>query len=110
MAKKATKKAHKKPAKKAHKAAKKHTKRKPNLNSPFFKKLTPSAELAEIVGTDPLPRTAATKKVWDYIKHHKLKDTKEKRNINPDEKLSKVVGSKQISMFELPKHMAKHLS
>ncbi|QHS58251.1 SWIB/MDM2 domain-containing protein [Chitinophaga agri] len=72
--------------------------------------LTPSAELAAVIGSEPLPRTEITKKIWDYIKEHNLQDAQNKRNINADEKLKKVFGGKdQISMFELAKLMNQHV-
>lgn len=95
------------------KAAKKKTakksKRKPNAK--FMKPLTPSDDLAEVVGSKPLPRTEVTKKLWVYIKKNKLQDPKNKRMINADEKLKPVFkNKKQVSMFEMTKLVAKHLS
>ena len=72
------------------------------------KKLTP--ELAAIVGKGPMPRTEVTKKLWEYIKAHKRQDPKNKRLINPDDKLSKVLGKKPINMFDMTKEVSKHLS
>ena len=69
-----------------------------------------SDDLAAIVGKGPLPRTEVTKKLWAYIKSKKLQDPKNKRNIVPDEKLSKVLGKKTINMFEMTKLVNKHLS
>ena len=116
-AKKAAKKAAKKPAKKAakktvkkaaKKAAPKKAKRKPN--AAFMVALTPSASLAEVIGSKAVPRTEIIKKIWDYIKKHKLQDQKNKRMINADEKLKVVFGGKgQISMFELAKVVSKHV-
>ena len=71
--------------------------------------VTPSPELAEIVGKDDLPRSEVVKKVWDYIKAHPLQDEKDKRNINADAKLEKIFGKKQASMFEMNKHLSAHL-
>lgn len=68
-----------------------------------------SEELAEIVGRGPMPRTEITKKLWDYIKKHKLQDTKNKRNINPDAKLAKVLGSQTIDMFKMTSKLSKHI-
>ena len=80
-------------------------------NSAFMKPLTPSSELAEIVGSKPLPRTEVVKKLWVYIKKNKLQDEKNKRNINADEKLKKVfAGKKTVSMFEMTKLVSKYLS
>ena len=104
-AKKVAKKAAKKPAKKA---AKKKSARKPN--AAFMAPLTPSATLAEVVGSKPIPRTEIIKKIWDYIKKHKLQDSKNRRMINGDEKLKAVFGGKaQVSMFELAKVVNKHV-
>jgi len=111
--KKAAKKAApKKAAKKAapKKAApKKKSARKPN--AAFMKALTPSADLAAVIGNKALPRTEAVKKIWGYIKANKLQDTKNKRMINADAKLKVVFGGKgQVSMFDMAKYLSKHLS
>lgn len=83
------------------------TKRTPNAK--FMAPVTPDEVLAEIVGSKPLPRTQITKKIWDYIKKNGLQDKKNKRMINPDEKLGKVFGGKkQISMFEIAGYIKKH--
>ena len=79
----------KKSAKKAapKKAAKKKSgvKRKPN--AAFMKPMTPTATLAAVIGSSPLPRTEVTKKLWAYIKRNGLQDSKNRRNINADDKL-----------------------
>ena len=81
-----------------------------NVSSGLVRK-TPSAELAEIVGSKPLPRTQVVKKLWEYIKKHDLQDPKNKRNINADAKLKPVFGGKgTVSMFEMTKLVSKHLS
>lgn len=78
--------------------------------SKFMKPLTPSSDLAEVVGAKALPRTEATKKLWDYIKKNKLQDSKNRRNINADDKLAKVFGGKKtVSMFEMTALVSKHL-
>lgn len=79
-------------------------------NSAFMKPVHVSDTLAEIVGKGPMARTEVTKKVWDYIKKHKLQDPNNKRNIVPDAKLAKVLGSNQpIDMFQMTSKVAKHL-
>ena len=83
-------------------------KRKPNAK--FMAPLTPSAQLAEIVGSKPLPRTEVTKKLWAYIKKNKLQDETNKRCINADEKLRPIFGKGQVNMFEMTALVAKHLS
>ena len=106
---KATKKAAPKAkAPKAPKAPKAKTARKPN--AAFMKALTPSAILAEIVGNKPLPRTQVVSKIWEYIKKHNLQNPKNKRNILADDKLAKLFGKKEVTMFELAGIVGKHLS
>ncbi|OSZ77837.1 hypothetical protein CAP36_15890 [Chitinophagaceae bacterium IBVUCB2] len=100
----------KKAAKKAapKKAAKKKSARKPN--AAFMKALTPSAELAAVVGSKPLARTEAVKKIWQHIKANKLQDAKNRRMINNDAKLKPVFGGKaQVSMFDVAKALSKHM-
>jgi len=71
----------------------------------------PSADLAPVVGSKPLPRSEVTKKVWDYIKAHGLQDQQNKRMINADDNLKKIFGGKkQVSMFEMTALVNKHLS
>ena len=104
----AKKAAPKKAAKKAAPKKKSGAKRKPN--AAFMKALTPSASLAAVVGSSPLPRTEVTKKLWAYIKRNGLQDSKNKRNINADDKLKEVFGGKKtVSMFEMTKLVAGHL-
>lgn len=76
----------------------------------FMKPLTPSAQLAAIVGKDPLPRTEVTKKAWAYIKEHNLQDAADKRMINADAKLKEIFQKPQVSMFEMTKLLNQHLS
>jgi chromatin remodeling complex protein RSC6 len=98
------------PAKAAPKAAaaKPAAARKPN--AAFMKAMTPSAQLAAVVGNTPLPRTEVTKKVWEYIKKQDLQDAANRRMINADDKLKAVFGGKaQVSMFEMTKLISDHL-
>ena len=100
--------AKKKPAAKKSAAKKTGAKRKPN--AAFMKAMTPSAMLAAVVGSNPMPRTEVTKKIWDYIKKNKLQDSINKRLINADEKLKAVFGGKgKVSMFEMTKLVSNHL-
>ncbi len=79
-------------------------------NSGLKKPLSPSADLAAVIGDKALPRTEIVKKVWDYIKANKLQDTANKRMINADDKLGKIFGGKkQISMFDLAKVISIHV-
>lgn len=98
------------PKKAAKKAAAKKPAKKRTPNAAFMKALTPSSELAAVIGDKPAPRTEVTKKIWAYIKKNGLQDAKNKRNINADDKLKAVFGGKKtVSMFEMTKLVAAHL-
>jgi upstream activation factor subunit UAF30 len=99
----------KKPA--AKKAApKKAASKKRAPNPAFMKPMQPSAQLGAVVGTNAMPRSEITKKVWAYIKKQGLQDQKNRRMINADDKLGPVFGNKkQVSMFEMTKLVNKHL-
>ena len=80
-------------------------------NTKFMQPMKLSDDLAVIVGMKSAPRTEVTKKVWAYIKKNNLQDPKNRRNINPDEKLGRVLGNKKsVNMFEMTKLINKHLS
>jgi len=83
--------------------------RKPN--AAFMKPVTPDAKLPAVVGSNPLPRTEMTKKLWAYIKKNGLQDKKNKRMINADDALKAVFnGKSQVSMFDMTKLVSKHVS
>jgi chromatin remodeling complex protein RSC6 len=67
-------------------------------------------ELAAITGSDPLPRSQVVSKMWDYIRSNKLQDPNNKREIVADDKLRKIFGKDRCSMFEMNKHLSRHLS
>jgi len=80
-------------------------------NSAFMKPMQVSDDLAEVVGSGPMPRSEVVKALWVYIKKHNLQDPQNKRNINADAKLKKVFGGKDmVNMFEMTKLVSKHLS
>src|SRR3954453_456972 len=56
------------------------------VNPALMKPLQPSKELAAVVGSKPLPRAMA------------------------DEKLQAVFGKNRVTMFEMNKHLAQHLT
>ena len=88
--------------------AKSSSTRKPN--AALMKPVQPDEALSAIVGSKPIPRGELTKKLWDYIKKHKLQDQKNKRNINADDALKVVFnGKKQVSMFEMTKLVSGHI-
>ena len=104
----------KKPMKKAAtrkaapRAKKSGAKRKPN--AAFMKPMNVSSTLAAVIGSNPMPRTEVTSKLWGYIKKNNLQDKTNRRMINADDKLREVFGGKkQVSMFEMTKLVSKHL-
>ena len=109
-AKKATKKTA--PAKKATAkvAAPKKAKTARKPNAAFMVALKPSPALAEVIGATAVPRTEAVRKIWVYIKKNNLQNPKNKRNILADDKLSKIFGKKEVTMFELAGILGKHLN
>ncbi|MEE9550036.1 MAG: SWIB/MDM2 domain-containing protein [Candidatus Binatia bacterium] len=83
-------------------------KRKPN--PAFMKPVQPDSALSAVIGNKAMPRTQVTKKLWEYIKSHKLQDTKKRTMINADDKLKLVFGGKkQVTMFEMTKLVSRHM-
>ena len=79
-------------------------------NAAFMRPVEPDAYLSAIVGSNPLPRSELTKKLWDYIKKNGLQDKKKRTQINADDTLKPVFnGKSQVSMFEMTKLVSKHI-
>jgi chromatin remodeling complex protein RSC6 len=78
-------------------------------NSAFMKPLKPSAELAAVVGSEPLARSEVVSKMWEYIKKHNLQNPENKREIISDAKLEPIFGKPKVTMFEMNKLLAGHL-
>jgi chromatin remodeling complex protein RSC6 len=84
-------------------------KRKPS--AAFMKPVQPDEKLAAIIGSEPVPRTEVTKKLWDYIRSHNLQDQANKTRINADDKLKEVFGGRQqVTMFEMTKLVFNHVN
>lgn len=75
----------------------------------IHKPVTPSGDLAAIVGKDAQPRSEIVSKMWDYIKKNDLQNPKDKREILADDKLKKIFGKDKVSMFEMNKHISTHV-
>merc|ERR1711937_679893 len=73
----------------------------------IFAKKTLSPALAAICGAKSLPRTEVTKKIWGYIKSHKLN---EGRIIKPDSALKAVFPVASLDMLKMAGFVSKHLS
>lgn len=86
-----------------------HAKRKPNPD--LTKPMVLSEALQAICGTEPLGKTAVVKKLWSYIKEHKLQDKKDKKKINCDEVLKKIFDPKEtIKMHDLSNGIMSQLT
>jgi upstream activation factor subunit UAF30 len=72
------------------------------------KLLQPSKELGAVVGVEPLPRGEVVSKV--YIKKHELQNPENRREILADDTLEAVFGKKKVTMFEMNKYLAQHLT
>src|SRR3954469_9088519 len=55
-------------------------------------------------------RGEGVSKVWDYIKAHNLQNPENRREILADDKLKSVFGKDKVTMFEMNKHLAQHLT
>ncbi|KRC82557.1 SWIB/MDM2 domain-containing protein [Sphingomonas sp. Root241] len=73
------------------------------------KPVTPSPELAKIVGTADLPRSEIVSKMWAYIKKNNLQNPENKREILADATLKPIFGADKVTMFEMNKHISKHV-
>lgn len=83
-------------------------KRKPN--PALMQPVQPDEVLAKVVGSQPMPRSEITKKLWEYIKKNGLQDEKVKTNIRADDNLKAVFGGKeQVTMFEMTKLVSAHI-
>jgi upstream activation factor subunit UAF30 len=72
--------------------------------------VTPSPELAHVVGAQPMSRGEVMKRLWDYIKKHELQDPENKRRVRADDKLRPVFeGNDSLSMFEMTAYVSRHL-
>ena len=76
----------------------------------FQQPLRPSEALAAVVGPGPLPRGEVVSKVWDYIKSNNLQNPENRREILADDKLKRVFDKDKVTMFEMNKPLARHLT
>ncbi len=93
--------------KKAAPKKKTATKRKSGLSQMTY---SLSPELQAVVSAKSLTRPQIVKKLWVYIKAHKLQDAKNRRLIVPDAKLAEVFGSKKpVDMLKMAGLLNKHI-
>jgi chromatin remodeling complex protein RSC6 len=79
-------------------------------NAAFMAPVQPNDKLAPVVGSNPIPRTEVTKRLWAYIRKNNLQDTTNRRMINADDTLKAVFGGKSsVNMFEMTKLVNKNV-
>ncbi len=82
--------------------------------SGFAKPSKISEEMATFLSLDPkeeIPRNQVTKLINQYIIEHNLRNDKDKRQIQPNKQLSKLLnlkGDEELSYFNLQKYMKHH--
>jgi chromatin remodeling complex protein RSC6 len=95
----------------------KKTTRKNNTNSGFLKPVTISTEMAKFTGWSPeeqRSRVDVTKFICDYIREHNLQNPADKRQINPDKKLSALLkydaksDDKPLTYYRIQTYMKPH--
>jgi upstream activation factor subunit UAF30 len=74
------------------------------------KPLQLSEELAAVIGLGPLPRGQVVSKIWEYIRSHNLQNPENRREIAADDQLRRVFGKDKVTMFEMNKCLAAHLT
>ncbi|MCD6663273.1 MAG: DNA topoisomerase III [Comamonas sp.] len=97
-------------AKKSSKPAAKTAAKKAPRKTTAASGKAPSAQLAAVIGAEPVSRPEAVKKLWAYIKAHALQDPQDKRQIVADDKLRAVFGKERAGMFELAGILGQHLA
>lgn len=65
--------------------------------APVERLLTPDADLALIVGPDPMTRFEIVRRLWDYVRKNNLQDADDWRIIRPDNKLGKVLNGRHTA-------------
>ncbi|KAK8387224.1 hypothetical protein O3P69_018096 [Scylla paramamosain] len=76
--------------------------------SAFTKSFKLSPELADVVGSDVMPRHEVVKKLWAVIKERELQDPSNKQYAICDDQLLKVIGVKRFRTFGMMKHLKDH--
>ncbi len=83
----------------------------PSARSALHRPIQSSAELAAVIGPGPVTRAEATSRLWGYIRDHQCQNPENKREILADAKLKPVLGgAASATMFEVPKHLNRHLT
>jgi hypothetical protein len=60
-------------------------------------------------GHEPPPPGRGGEQNLEYIRSHNLQNPENRREILADDKLAKVFGTNKVTMFEMNKHLTRHL-
>jgi upstream activation factor subunit UAF30 len=63
-----------------------------------------------VIGIDPLPPGQVVSKICEYIRLHNLQNPENRREIVADDELRRVFGKDKVTMFEMNKYLAAHLT
>merc|ERR1712018_666636 len=81
--------------------------------SGLTKPLALSSELADLVGAkkgEQLSRPEVVKRIWAYLKAHKLQDPENKQYFKPDAKMKPIFGEEKVRAFGMAKFLKTHLT
>merc|ERR1711997_958812 len=81
--------------------------------SGLTKPLALSTELADLVGAkkgEQLSRPEVVKRIWAYLKAHKLQDPENKQYFKPDAKMKPIFGEDKVRAFGMAKFLKTHVS
>merc|ERR1712243_269816 len=81
--------------------------------SGLTKALNLSTELADLLGVkkgEQLSRPEVVKRLWAYLKEHKLQDADNKQYFTPDKKMEPIFGTEEVRAFGMAKFLKPHLT
>jgi chromatin remodeling complex protein RSC6 len=92
------------------------TNRQKNTSSGFMKPVQVSTDMAKFAGWDPVQlrsRIDATKYICQYIRDNNLQNPSDRRQINPDDKLTKLLGydtkkDKPLTYYSIQQKIQQH--
>ena len=70
---------------------------------------TPTEVLSQIVGIEPITKENAMSRIWEYIKHNRLQNPENRREIQCDNIIKSPHGLDKINIFELAGWLTKNL-
>ena len=75
------------------------------------KRVVVDEALSSVINLKKCTRLQITKRIWDYIKAHRLQDPKLCQFIYPDSKLAKVMGvqGEPLLFSQIGEHIEKHV-